>query len=98
MAKQTRPSSTPIPIRFSERMLAEIEEVAGQLELSRQDVIRLSVAAGIKALRRIGYDGIASAVAAEISAGDLQAPSPDSGNEPAPTQAPKSAKPSKKKA
>lgn len=66
MAKQTRPSTTPIPIRFSDRMLADIQEVADDLELSRQDVIRLSVAAGLKALKRIGYDALAERVAQEI--------------------------------
>lgn len=61
--KQTRPSTTPVPIRFTEKMMAEVEEVAEDLDLSRQDVIRLSVAAGLKSLRRIGWDGIADAVA-----------------------------------
>jgi hypothetical protein len=70
MAKQTRPSSTPIPIRFSAKMLADIEEVASELELSRQDIIRLAVAAGLKALKKIGYDGIAEAVAAELESPD----------------------------
>jgi len=57
-------------------MLSDIEEVAQDLELSKQDVIRLSVAAGIKALKRMGYDGIASAVAESITDSDLTPDSP----------------------
>jgi len=71
MAKQTRPSSTPTPIRFTERMLEEIDEVAEELDLSKQDVIRLAVAAGIKALRRIGRSGIVDAIAQHAEGADV---------------------------
>lgn len=61
--KQTRPTTVPVPIRFTEKMLQEVEEVAEMFEISRQDVIRLSVAAGLKSLRRMGLNGLAEAVA-----------------------------------
>lgn len=61
--KQTRPTTVPVPIRFTEKMLQEVEEVAQLFDISRQDVIRLSVAAGLKSMRRMGLDGLAEAVA-----------------------------------
>ena len=71
MAKQTRPSSTPVPIRFTEQMLADIQATADELDLSKQDVIRLSVAAGLKALQKIGYGGIADAISEHVDPGDF---------------------------
>ncbi|RYG99418.1 MAG: hypothetical protein EON58_03985 [Alphaproteobacteria bacterium] len=60
---QTRPSSAPIPVRFSEDQIAAIEETSALLGMSRQDVIRLSVSAGVKILRDLGYDGLAQLIA-----------------------------------
>ena len=62
-SKQTRPSSDPIPVRFSADQLAQIHRVAEDLGMSRADVIRLSVAAGLKILGRLQHDGLASLIA-----------------------------------
>ena len=64
--KDTRPTTTPIPVRFTEVTLAEIELVAQELAMSRQDVIRLAASAGLKALRRLGYDGLIERLSEEI--------------------------------
>ena len=64
--KQTRPSTTPVPIRFTDSMVKEIQDVAESVGMSQQDVIRLSVSAGLKALKRMGYEGLAEKVAEEI--------------------------------
>ncbi len=60
--KETRPSTTPLPIRFTLRMLKDIEEVAEMFGMSRQDIIRLSVAAGLKTMHRLGRDGLAKLI------------------------------------
>lgn len=60
---QTRPSTAPVPVRFSEDQIAAIEETSALLGMSRQDVIRLSVSAGIKILRDLGHDGLARLIA-----------------------------------
>lgn len=61
--KETRPSTKPIPIRFSEEQLSEIEKVAKELSMSRQEIIRLATSAGIVALKKLGSEGLAKAVA-----------------------------------
>ena len=61
--KQTRPTVAPTPVRFSSNQLEQIEETAKILGMSRQDVIRLSLSAGIKILKRLGYDGLAQLIA-----------------------------------
>lgn len=66
--KETRPSTKPTPVRFTEAMLKDIEETADLLGMSRQDVIRLSVAAGLKALRRLGFQGLVDAIEKEVDA------------------------------
>lgn len=65
--KQTRPSSAPTPVRFSPAQIQLIEETADVTGMSRQDVIRLSVSAGIKILRRLGHDGMAELIADQHS-------------------------------
>ena len=67
MKKQTRPSSAPTPVRFSPAQIQLIEETADVTGMSRQDVIRLSVSAGIKILRRLGHDGMAELIADQHS-------------------------------
>ena len=62
-SKQTRPSSDPIPVRFSSDQIMQINQVAEELGMSRADVIRLSVSAGLKILGRLGHDGLASLIA-----------------------------------
>lgn len=69
-SKQTRPSTPdPMPVRFTERLLAEIESVAADFQLSKQDVVRMATAAGLKAMRKLGNDGIPNLLA-DIIAGD----------------------------
>jgi hypothetical protein len=63
--KQTRPSEAPTPVRFSASQTALIEETAEALGMSRQDVIRLSVSAGLKILRSLGQDGLANLIASQ---------------------------------
>lgn len=73
--KQTRPSTKPVPIRFSEEMLQEVENVAKLFDISRQDVVRLSVAAGLVSLKRLGWDGLVAAIASgfpEIAPNQLE--------------------------
>jgi hypothetical protein len=56
-------SITPqFPIRFTDKMLEEIGEIATAFGMSRQDVIRLAVAAGLKTMRRMGREGLMDAV------------------------------------
>ncbi len=60
--KETRPSTTPIPVRFTESQLAEIEAVAEEFGMSRAEIIRLSCAAGLVALKELGEEGLIKAV------------------------------------
>ncbi len=69
--KETRPKSQPVPVRFSRTTLDEIDAVSELMGMSRQDVIRLSVSAGLKALRKIGVDGLVEKIAEEITAEPL---------------------------
>ena len=62
-AKRTRPVTKPTPIRFPEAMLEEVAEMAECFNLSRQDVFRISVAAGLEAMRQMGVDGLARNIA-----------------------------------
>lgn len=62
-SNQTRPTSAPIPVRFSASTLEEIEETAKALDLSKQDTIRLAVRAGLRILRKLGGAGIADIIA-----------------------------------
>ena len=57
------PYTKPIPIRFTEKQLAEIESVAEELQMSRAEIIRLSCSAGLVALKKLGQEGIVNAVA-----------------------------------
>lgn len=63
---ETRPSNPPVAVRFTLDQIAKIEEVAKEFQMSKQDVIRLSVAAGLKAMQKIGLVGIQSFIADEI--------------------------------
>jgi hypothetical protein len=65
--KDTRPKTTPTPVRFTEQMLEEIDEVAADLAMSRQDIIRLSVSAGLKALRSLGRAGLVERISQELT-------------------------------
>lgn len=62
---QTRPTSAPIPVRFSQSTIEEIEETAKALDLSKQDTIRLACRAGLRILRKLGGAGIADLIAAQ---------------------------------
>jgi hypothetical protein len=62
---QTRPTSSPIPVRFSQSTIEEIEETAKAIDLSKQDTIRLAVRAGLRILRKLGGAGIADIIAAQ---------------------------------
>lgn len=64
--KESRPSTIPIPIRFTDEMVKEIQDVAQNMNMSQQDIIRLSVTAGLQALKKIGYEGLAEKVSEEI--------------------------------
>lgn len=48
--------SSPIPIRFDESVLAEIEKVSSIMKLSKQEIVRLTVAIGLVCLEKTGYD------------------------------------------
>lgn len=61
--RQTRPVTKPTPIRFTEAILAEVTDVAERFNLSRQDVFRISVAAGLEAMRHLGADGLTKVIA-----------------------------------
>lgn len=61
--KETRPSTAPIPVRFSEKQLEEIEAVAKEFEMSRAEIIRLSCSAGLIALKKLKPEGLKQAVA-----------------------------------
>lgn len=64
-SKQTRPSTDPVPVRFSEDQLAMIHKVADDLGMSRADVIRLAVSAGLKIMIRLGPGGLTDLIAAQ---------------------------------
>lgn len=66
--KQTRPGSAPVAVRFTPEQNEEIAQVAEEFQISKQDVIRLSVAAGLKAMRKIGLIGLRDFIAGEIKA------------------------------
>lgn len=72
--KQTRPSADPTPVRFSASQTEMIEKTAELLGMSRQDVIRLSVSAGVKILRELGHDGLAQLVADQAKPSSHPAP------------------------
>jgi hypothetical protein len=63
------PYSTPIPIRFSDKQLAEIEAVAKEFEMSRAEIIRLSCSAGLVALKKLTPQGLTAAVARLLTEG-----------------------------
>ena len=65
---ETRPSNTPVAVRFTVDQITEISAVASEFQMSKQDVIRLSVAAGLKAMRNIGIAGLQEFIAFEIKA------------------------------
>jgi len=57
--KQTRPSKiTPIAVRFTASQLNEIESIAEEFQISKQDAIRLATSAGLKAMKKIGLNGL----------------------------------------
>jgi SOS-response transcriptional repressor LexA len=60
---QTRPTGKPLPIRFSENQLSEIESVAQEFNMSRAEIIRLACSAGLVALKKLNPEGLAKAVA-----------------------------------
>ncbi len=64
--KESRPSTIPIPVRFTDEMVKEIQDVAQNMSMSQQDIIRLSVTAGLQALKKIGYEGLAEKISEEI--------------------------------
>lgn len=64
--KQTRPNTPPVAVRFTEEQNQRIAAVAEEFQISKQDVIRLSVAAGLKAMQKIGLIGLQEFLAAEI--------------------------------
>ena len=65
--KQTRPATTPVPIRFTEKLMANIEDVASRFDLSRQDVIRLAVASRLESMRRLGAEGLIKTLSDHLS-------------------------------
>lgn len=60
---QTRPTGKPLPIRFSETQLYDIESVAQEFNMSRADIIRLACSAGLVALKKLSPEGLTKAVA-----------------------------------
>lgn len=69
--KDTRPKAKPTPVRFTPEILVEVDAVAEDLAMSRQDVIRLAVSAGLvsaglKALRSLGREGLIERIAEEL--------------------------------
>lgn len=63
---ETRPSNPPVAVRFTPDQIDNINQVAAEFQMSKQDVIRLSVAAGLKAMKKIGLAGLQDFVANEI--------------------------------
>lgn len=63
---ETRPSNPPVAVRFTVDQIEKINEVAEDFQMSKQDVIRLSVAAGLKAMKKIGIAGLQEFVADQI--------------------------------
>jgi len=57
------PYTTPVQIRFTEKQLSKIDEVANQFEMSRAEIIRLSCNAGLVALKKLTPNGLTQAVA-----------------------------------
>jgi hypothetical protein len=64
--KQTRPTNSPVAVRFTEEQNQRIADVAEEFQISKQDVIRLSVAAGLKAMQKIGLIGLQDFLAEQI--------------------------------
>lgn len=48
--------SEPIPVRFDEEVLAEIERISGVMKLSKQELIRFATSIGLVCLEKTGYD------------------------------------------
>lgn len=57
------PYTIPVQIRFTEKQLSEIDEVAEQFEMSRSEIIRLSCSSGLLALKKLKPEGLKQAVA-----------------------------------
>lgn len=60
-------SEKPVSVRFTELMLEDINSVSKQFGLSKQDVIRLSVAAGLRAFQQVGIAGMEEFLASPIT-------------------------------
>jgi len=56
----------PIPLRFSEDMVAEIAEVSKLVAMDRSDVLRLACGAGLKILRKLERGGLAELIASQF--------------------------------
>ena len=67
---KSSPYSKPMPIRFTVKQLEEIEAVAEELQMSRQEVIRLACSAGLIALKDLGSEGLAKLIAKSLKKGE----------------------------
>lgn len=61
--KEEKPYASPTPVRFTVKQLEEIESIAEELQMSKQEIIRLACSAGVIALKSLGEEGLAKAVA-----------------------------------
>lgn len=68
MPKQTENPPHPLSVRFRASQVKEIEAVSKEFDLSRQDVIRLSVGVGLKAMRSKGLKGLQRSLAEDVTA------------------------------
>lgn len=68
MPKQKQNPPHPVSVRFRESQVKEIEEVSKEFDLSRQDVIRLSVGVGLNAMRSKGLKGMQRSLAEDVTA------------------------------
>lgn len=57
------PYSTPVPIRLTDKQMAEIESVAKEFGMSKAEIIRLACSAGLAALKKLTPEGLTAAVA-----------------------------------
>ena len=48
--------SDPTPIRIPVKLLREIDAASSEIEMSKQETIRIAIRVGLERLRRVNYD------------------------------------------
>lgn len=54
--KDPSPAGKPIPLAIPEGLLTRLDDVAERMEMSRANVIRMTMKIGLEQLQRVNYD------------------------------------------